>query len=58
MAAITPHSIWGKHATEDIRGKVNAIYDEIVVWRRNIFMLPSGTAGKQLVGETTKWIEY
>ena len=50
--------IWGEHTTEDIREKIDAIYDEIVVWRRNIFMLPSGAAGKQFVSETTKWIEY
>ena len=34
------------------------LYDETVVWRKNIFMLPSGAAGKHFVIETTKWIEY
>ena len=38
--------IWGDYTTEDIHKRIDAIYDEIVVWRRNIFMLPSGAIGK------------
>ena len=47
--------IWGDYTTEDIHKKIDAIYDEIVVWKKNIFMLPSGAAGKHFVIETTKW---
>ena len=49
--------VWGNYTTEDIHQKIDAIYDEIVVWRRNIFMSPSGAAGTHLVIEATKWIE-
>lgn len=55
---LTSLRIWGNHTKEDIHHKIDAIYDEIVLWRRNLFMLPSGAAGKKFVSETTKWIEY
>ena len=36
----------------------NSQQQQVVYWRRNLFKLPSGAAGKKLVPETTKWIEY
>ena len=30
------------------------VYDEIVRWRRNIFLLPSGQAGKSFLEEMTR----
>ena len=33
---------------------VNGAYEEIVKWRRNIFLLPSGKAGKAFVKELTR----
>ena len=38
-------SVWGPHTKEDICQIINAIYEEIVFWRRNIFNLPSGSPG-------------
>ena len=36
---------------------MNAIYEEIVFWRKNIFKLPSGAAGKNFIREMTRLIE-
>ena len=41
----------------DIELIINATYDEIVHWRRNIFMLPSVAAGKAFIRETTRLLE-
>ena len=35
---------------------VNAIYAEVVHWRRNIFATPSGKAGKAFVLEMARWL--
>ena len=38
----------------DIELIINATYDEVVHWRRNLFMLPSGASGKLFIRETTR----
>ena len=37
---------------------MNLIYDEIVHWRKNIFLLPSGSSGKCFVKEMTRLINF
>ena len=49
--------VWGLHTMSDIELVINATYDEIVHWRRNVFMLPSGAAGKAFVQENTRLLE-
>ena len=50
--------IWGVFTKDDIHNKINVIYEEIVLWRRSLFKLPSEAAGKKFISETTKWIEF
>ena len=50
--------IWGSHTREDLNQIVAAIYEEIVHWRKNIFLVPSGAAGKKYVRETTRMVEF
>jgi hypothetical protein len=38
--------IWGSHTKDDLCQIVNGAHEEIVFWRKNVFMLPSGAAGK------------
>ena len=33
--------IWGTNTKDDLQQIVNAIYEEIVFWHKNVFMLPS-----------------
>ena len=49
-------TIWGDHTSEDVAQIGNAIYEEVVFWKRNIFKLPSGAAGKRYIKETTRLI--
>ena len=37
--------------------RVDAIYDEVVHYRKNLFTVPSGSAGKEFVKELTFWIK-
>ena len=57
LEATISMSIWGSHDVTDLTQIVNSAYDEIVFWRRNIFKLPSGVAGKKYIKESTKLIE-
>ena len=38
-----------------ICGEINNIYNEIAYFRRNIFDIPSGSAGKNFIKELTSW---
>ena len=49
---------WGDYTKDNIHQVIHSIYEKIVYWRRNVFKLPSGAAGKKFVAETTKWIEF
>jgi hypothetical protein len=45
--------VWGTHTKQDVHVIIDAIYDEREgIWRRNLFMLPSGAVGKKFVSET------
>ena len=33
---------------------VSTVYEQVVYWKKNLFLLPSGKAGKQYIDETTK----
>ena len=48
--------IWGNHSADDLNQIISAIYEEVVFWRKNLFKLPSGAAGKSYITETTKLI--
>ena len=45
--------VWGLHTKEDLHQILNATYEEIVLWRKNVFKLPTGGAGKKFIAETT-----
>ena len=44
---------WGSRSGEEFAHAVHCAYTEIVHWRRNIFLVPSGKAGKQFIKELT-----
>lgn len=48
---------WGKISQESFCDIINGVYDEIVHFRRNIFNVPSGRAGKAFIEELTFWIK-
>ena len=50
---IKPDFQWGNLTGEDFSHVVRSAYSEIVHWRRNVFMVPSGKVGKEFVRELT-----
>ena len=53
--------VWGAHTKDDLDQISKAMYEEIVFWKKNLFKLPSGAAGKQFIVEMTRlitiWVE-
>ena len=41
-----PNFSWGPLEGQEFCDKVNEAYEEVVHWRRNLFQVPSGSAGK------------
>ena len=48
--------IWGRYRDKEFEENVSFIYEQIVYWKRNMFLLPTGKAGKQFIDEITKLI--
>ena len=50
----TPTFVWEKLTGSDFANSLNAIYSEVVHWRRNCFSVPYGKAGKEFVRELSR----
>ena len=50
-------AVCGPLSVPNLSQIINAIYEEIVHWRQNLFVIPSGSAGKDFVREMTRLIE-
>ena len=50
--------VWGKQSKEDLRQIADSMYEEIVFFRKNLFLLPSGKAGKDYIEEMTRLINF
>ena len=45
---------WSNYPSHVFEANVSTVYEQIVYWKKNLFLLPSGKAGKQYIDETTK----
>ena len=48
--------IWGKLSLSDLTQVTNSAYEEIIKWRKNLFLVPSGATGKKFISECTRLI--
>ena len=46
----------GNYKEPEFVKMLNTVYDKVVFWRKNIFLLPSGRSGKLYIEETTRLI--
>ena len=59
ILANTPNQneiIWSNKTFSELEKYVNTTYDEIVKFRKNLFKLPSGKAGKMFIEELRFWL--
>ena len=52
-----PESCFNNMEGTEFRDVIDNAYEEIIKWRKNLFKLPSGKAGKCFVKELTYWLE-
>jgi len=53
---VTFTAVWGSLSLDDVKLIFNAVYEEVAHWRRNLFLLPTGKAGKDFIDECTRLI--
>ena len=46
--------IWGKYKDHEFENNLSQVYEIVVFWRKNLFQLPSGKAGKKFIGEVSR----
>ena len=52
--AVQPNFRWGAKEGVEFVQSVQAAYEEVVHWRRNVFLVPSGKVGKEFISELTR----
>ena len=55
---LTSRFEWGNYKKPEFVKMLNTVYDKVVFWRKNIFLLPSGRSGKLYIVEATRLINY
>ena len=53
-----PNKNWHNITGLQFPQTIDNIYDEIVHWRKNLFKLPSGTAGRSFISLLTNWLYH
>ena len=48
---------WGSHEGKAYYDAVTTAYNEVIHWRRNVFLVPSGTTGKAFVSELARLMQ-
>ena len=48
---------WGEHTNKQFEENVSSIYEKIVYWKNDIFLLPTGKSGRYSIDETTRLID-
>ena len=47
---------WGEKKRSDFTNSLNEVYERIVFWRKNLFLLASGSSRKRFIRESTRLI--
>ena len=53
---VIPLVSWASHTGEELYCEINDAYETIVHWHKNLFMIPSGKAGKEFITELSSWL--
>ena len=48
--------IWGKYKDHEFEKNFPQVYETVVFWRKNMFLLPSGKAGRKFIEEVSRLI--
>ena len=53
----TPDFQWGSLDGKTFCDSIHEAYEEIIHWKRNVFLLPSGASGKSFIVETSRLLQ-
>jgi len=53
---VTFAAVWRNFSLDDVKLIFNAVYEEVAHWRTNLYLLPTGKAGKDFIDEYTRLI--
>ena len=56
-ANLIPTQAYNNNSGEVFADSINVIYEEIIRWRKNLFLLPSGQYGKKMITLLSEWIK-
>ena len=45
---------WGEYDDKTFTKNLNSVYELIVYWKKNVFLIPTGNAGKLYIEEITR----
>ena len=48
--------VWGNIPYRELAAKLDSIYEDMVLYKKNLFKIPSGKAGKEFVAELPFWL--
>ena len=46
--------IWGKYKDHEFEKNLSQVYETVMFWRKNLFLLPSAKAGRKFIGEVSR----
>ena len=55
---VNPNKEYNHISGQDFTELIQKIYEESIKWRKNIFLLPTGAAGKEFIKLITEWITH
>ena len=55
---VPTQTLWKNQAKTEFVRTINEIYEEVIHWRKNLFKVPSGNAGRKFISELTLWIDH
>ena len=53
-----PNKNWKNFSGKEFAELITKTYDEVIHWRKNLFKVPSGKAGKDFITELTSWLNH
>ena len=53
-----PLQNWNEYTGKEFCDEINGIYEEVIHWRKNLFKVPSGSAGRRFITELTEWLDH
>ena len=53
-----PLQTWKNIPGKEFAQEINQTYEEIIYWRKNLFKVPSGSAGRRFISELSLWLDH